>query len=419
MTHVTRRIGLSLGADICWPIAYREILRDLDLEIEEGGETIRFEVENVTIEPFDLRQRTSYDLVIDRLTHWYYPTREWIKKAVILDDLYVFNNPWSVQSMEKQTTYCAMMRLGLPVPDTWLVPPKAYEPADDLAVTLERFAKMFDLAEVGERLGYPLYMKPYDGGGWRGVSRIDDAEALKAAYESSGTSVMHLQRGVDDFDRFVRCIGVGPQTRAVLYDPTAPLHDRYTMDRGFVDDADAQALRDMTLTINAFFGWDFNSCEALRSGGRWIPIDFANPCPDSQVTSLHYHFPWLIKANLRWSLFCAATRRKMRTALDWDEFYDACPPGMSEEERLHTCGAIAKRRFDAERFYEFCGRHLAHLDEVADAFFASERGRDAVRQKVTALYPDHEVDEFTELFWSRIQRAREEAPPGSMSILAS
>ncbi len=69
-------------------------------------------------------------------------------------------------------------------------------------------------------------------------------------------------------------------------------------------------LEDTTLTINAFFGWDFNSCEALAQGGVWYPIDFANACPDSQVTSLHYHFPWLIKANLRWSIFCAVTRRE-------------------------------------------------------------------------------------------------------------
>ena len=113
---------------------------------------------------------------------------------------------------------------------------------------------------------------------------------------------MHLQRGVEAHDRFVRCIGLGPQTRAVLYDPGAPQHDRYTLGRGFLGASDAREIRDMTLTINAFFGWDFNSCEALRSGGRWMPIDFANPCPDSQVTSLHYHFPWLIKANIRWSI---------------------------------------------------------------------------------------------------------------------
>ena len=67
----------------------------------------------------------------------------------------------------------------------------------------------------------------------------------------------------------------------------------------------------MTMTINSFFGWDFNSCEALRKEGVFYPIDFANPCPDSQVTSLHYHFPWVVKAKIRWSLFVAASMRTL------------------------------------------------------------------------------------------------------------
>ena len=100
------------------------------------GDTLRFHVERVTIEPFDLRQPSRYDVVIDRLTHWYHTSREWIKKAILLNDLYVYNNPWSLQSNEKQTTYCAMMRLGLPVPDTWLIPPKAYKHSADLQPTL-------------------------------------------------------------------------------------------------------------------------------------------------------------------------------------------------------------------------------------------------------------------------------------------
>ncbi len=419
MADVTRRIGLSLGADTCWPIAYREILAALDLRIPWEGDTLRFEAGTVTIEPFNLRQPCQYDVVIDRLTHWYDPTREWIKKSVILDDLYVFNNPWSVQSMEKQTTYCAMIRLGLPIPDTWLVPPKSYEPRDDLEITLSRYAQLFDLGDIGRRLGYPLFMKPYDGGGWRGVSRIDDESALRAAYEESGKLVMHLQRGVEDYDRFVRCIGLGPQTRMVRYEPGAPLHERYTLGRDFVSLPEAQTLREMTLMINAFFGWDFNSCEALRSGGRWIPIDFANPCPDSQVTSLHYHFPWLIKANIRWSVFCAATRRPMRLTLDWQPYFDACRPGMTVEERIRACGGLAKRHFEVERFMEFCATHLAHLDEVTDGFFAGDTARDAVRRKVAALYPEHEIEEFTALFFERIQQARRDEAPGSLSPLAS
>jgi hypothetical protein len=40
---------------------------------------------------------------------------------------------------------------------------------------------------------------------------------------------------------------------------------------------------------------------------------------------------------------------------------------------------------------------------VAHEFFATDTVHDAIRQKVTALYPEHEIDEFTELFWNRIQ----------------
>src|SRR5438093_914390 len=294
----------------------------LKLALPIGGDIVRFEVERLTIERFDLGQPCSYDTVLDRLTHWYHTSREWIKKAVTMDGLYVLNNPWAVQAMEKSTTYCAMMRLALPIPETWMLPPKSYEPSDDLEPTLRRYAKLFDLGEIGGRLGYPLFMKPFDGGGWVGVTRIDDERALREAYERSGKKVMQLQEAILPFDLFVRCIGLGPQMRIVRYDPGAPLHARYRPDTAFLTDAETSTLRDMTLTINSFFGWDFNSCEALRRDGVFHPIDFANPCPDSQVTSLHYHFPWIVKANLRWSVFVAATRKKMRQNLDWEPYFE-------------------------------------------------------------------------------------------------
>jgi len=415
MVEITRRIGLSLGADLCWPLCYEELMRRLNLSLRIGRDKVRFEVERVSIEPFDLRQPCRYDLVIDRLTHWYMPTREWVKKCVVMDGLYVFNNPWSIQANEKHTTYCAMMKLGLPVPDTWLLPPKDYAPKADLDATLKSYAKLFDIGQVGAALGYPSFMKPYDGGGWAGVSQIKDEAALRAAYETSGTNVMHLQKAVHPHDSFVRCIGFGPQTKLIRYDASAALHDRYTLDRDFVPPDQAQVLRDMTLTINSFFGWDFNSCEALRRDGTWHPIDFANACPDSQVTSLHYHFPWLVKANLRWSLFCAATKRPMRQNLDWKPFFELADKEPDTGARLAACAALARSRFDTARFEEFCAKHLPHLDEVAWEFFGTETAKHAVRIKVAALFPAHEVEKFTELFWSRIQLWREHescAPAG-------
>lgn len=412
MANVERRIGLSLGADICWPICYEEILKRLDLRIDWQGDSVSVLCDRVTIEPFDLRQPCRYDVVLDRLTHWYSTSREWIKKAILMDGLYVLNNPWAVQSMEKQTTYCAMMHLGMPIPDTWMVPPKSYDPLPDLKPTLSRYAKLFDLGAIGKALGYPLFMKPYDGGGWKGVSRIADEATLRARYDESGKLVMHLQKAVDPFDRFVRCIGLGPQTKIVRYDPGAALHDRYTMDaeQSFVSADDAALLRDTTLTINGFFGWDFNSCEALSKDGTWYPIDFANPCPDSQVTSLHYHFPWLVKAKIRWSVYCAVTKRRMQMNLDWAPYYEiARIPDLPYRERLRRYAQVSAERLETDRFEEFCQKHLGHLDEVAAAFFGTPAAKEAVRKKTAALFPEHEVNQFTELFWGRIQKWRADA----------
>lgn len=422
MAPVTRRIGLSLGADICWPICFEKILERLDVSVPHEGDTLRFESERVSIEPFDLQQPIRYDVLIDRLTHWYDTSREWIKKAAVLDGAYVFNNPWSIQSMEKQTSYCAMMRLGMPIPSTWLIPPKEYEPSPDLRPTLERYARLFDLRDVGEKVGYPMFMKPYDGGGWVGVSRIDNADALQAAYEQSGRHVMHLQKAVEPHDLFVRAVGLGPQVRLVLYDPGAPLHDRYTMEKDFVKRDDRELLEDMVLTINSFFGWDFNSCESLRGErGVWHPIDFANPCPDSQVTSLHYHFPWLIKANLRWAVFNAASRRKKPQNLRWQPYFDIAERDIPYREKLAAYARLAHEIFETERFHEFCDAHLPHLDEVAWEFFGGEEAKDAVRKKVEALYPEDEVEEFTELFFERVQEWRRDEsdhPKSSGDVVA-
>jgi len=414
VAHITRRIGLSLGADICWPICYEALLNRLDLRIPIGGDSISIECERVHIEPFSLSQDCKYDVVIDRLTHWYQTSREWIKKAILVNDLYVFNNPWSLQSMEKQTTYAAMMRLGFPIPETWMVPPKEYQDSADLNQTLTRYARLFDLGAIGDRIGYPLYMKPYDGGAWVGVTAIRNRAELIAAYDASGTRIMNLQRGVLPNDAFVRCIGLGPQFRFVNYDPDAPLHDRYRMDHDFLPSDQARQLADMTMVINAFFGWDFNSCEALRQSGEWYPIDFANACPDSQVTSLHYHFPWLIMANLRWSIFCAATDRAMKTDLDWHEYFAIADRDIAFADKLALYSGLARQRFEVDAFESFCRTHLSHLDEVAREFFASDTVHDAIRQKVTALFPAHEVEEFTELFWNRVQEWRRVEGSGNL-----
>ena len=170
----------------------------------------------------------------------------------------------------------------------------------------------------------------------------------------------------------------------------------------------------MTLTINAFFGWDFNSCEALLKGGNWYPIDFANACPDSQVTSLHYHFPWLDQGEPRLgdllrgdaSGACARTSTGSRSSTSRVR-------SSRIREKLARYTRLAREHFDTERFEDFRRKHLAHLDEVTYEFFGSAEARDAVRKKVAALYPPHEIDEFTQLFIDRIGEMAPDRRPGS------
>lgn len=401
---VTKNIGLSLGADLCWPACYEGIIEAMNLDLPmPSGDSMRFNIERVRPEPFDLRYKPKYDLVIDRITHWFPTTREWVKKIMLMDDVYVLNNPWMIQAAEKHTTYCAMMRLGFPIPETWMIPPKEYADEGDTLVTVRRYNRLFDLQEVGAQVGYPQFMKPYDGGAWRGVTKITDGAGLARSYDESGKQLMHVQKGVDPFDLFVRGIGIGPQVNCIKYDPTAPLHARYVVDFNFLNGEEWLTLTRYSRIINAFFCWDYNSCESLRKDGTFYPIDFANACPDSQITSLHFHFPWMVKSLIKWSLFCAYTGRKPKLNPNWAPYFAIADQDIPFSEKLVQYDRLARDHFDSDRFDEFCQTHLKHLDEVALEFFRTPRAKEIFRAKVAALFPKHEIDEFTDHFYGLVQ----------------
>ena len=169
----THLIGLLLGTEKDWPIAFETLTRKLD-PISHNGVPHHVDTERMTIEPFDLRAPVRHDVVIDRLAWWYYHPREWLKKAALVNDTYLINNPFTFQAMEKHSAYCAMIRLGFDIPETVLVPYKNPVDHEKWAYTAETYNLAFDLDEVASRVGYPMFMKPFDGGAWRGVSRVDD-----------------------------------------------------------------------------------------------------------------------------------------------------------------------------------------------------------------------------------------------------
>ncbi|HJR44866.1 MAG TPA: hypothetical protein VJ927_04620, partial [Actinomycetota bacterium] len=214
MNHL---IGLLLGTEEDWPSAFEAVMRRLDPTLSLNGTEHRFATERVTIEPFDLRARPKYSLVIDRLSHWYYHPREWLKKVALMNDVYLMNNPFTFQSMEKHAAYCAMIRLGLKVPETWMIPTKKPPENPRFPYTAERYNEPFDLEEVAAKVGYPLFMKPFDGGAWVGVTRIGDDIELHHWYDQSGERLMHLQEAVEDFDVFSRSLSIGAETMVMRF----------------------------------------------------------------------------------------------------------------------------------------------------------------------------------------------------------
>ncbi|HRW19547.1 MAG TPA: hypothetical protein P5181_11945 [Dermatophilaceae bacterium] len=395
--HRRHLIGLLLGAEEDWPQAFEAILRRVG-PIRAGGTTHELTSERLTIEPFDLTDPVRTELVIDRLAYWYYHPREWLKKAALVNGTYLLNSPFTFQAMEKHSAYCAMLRLGLKVPRTVLVPYK--NPVDNVrwAYTSAKYNQAFDLEAIAADLGYPLYMKPFDGGGWRGVSRIDTVDQLHRAYDESGEMLMHLQATVP-YDKFARALSIGPETMVMDFQPDKPMHSRYAVSHDFLSPSAGQQAVAISRIVNAFFGWEFNSAEMLVKGDDVHPIDYANACPDVAVTSLHYYFPWAITALVRWSAYCLVTGRRASVDLHTDRYFAiADDPDRSYDEKLAAYLELADEHFDTERYWQWCDEHLRHLPEQVLDWVTSTDFDRLLKETVRATYPAHEHDHFLDHF---------------------
>jgi len=395
MTDTRHLVGLLLGTENDWPTVLEHLVARLGRVEDGSGGGHLYDVERITIEPFDLRYRPSYDLVIDRLAYWYYVPREWLKKVALMDGVYLLNSPFTFQAMEKHAAYCAMMRLGLKVPDTVLVPYKNPVDHAKYAYTAERYNRPFDLDAIAERVGYPLFMKPYDGGAWRGVSRIRDAAELHHAYDESGEMLMHLQASVEGYDVFARSLTIGAETMVMKFDPDQPMHARYTVDHGFLSPEVGDEVVSIGRVVNAFFRWEFNSCETLVRGRDVHPIDYANACPDVAITSLHYYFPWALKALVKWSVFCTATGRRPRPHVDPDPWFEVADrDDLGYDEKLVAYHKLADDFLEAERYADFCASRLRDFDEQALAYFTSPAFARVLEDTVRTTFPAHEQEQF-------------------------
>ena len=145
--------------------------------------------------------------------------------------------------------------------------------------------------------GFPAGLKPYDGGGWKNVSKIHSPEEFFQAYNQSGTLCMTLQRGVE-FEEYFRCYVVGQEKVHIMrYDPKAPHHERYVKGNPPPEAGLKERIEKDALTLCKALGYDLNTVEFAVEGGVPYAIDFMNPAPDADVNSVgQQNFEWIVNA---------------------------------------------------------------------------------------------------------------------------
>jgi hypothetical protein len=147
--------------------------------------------------------------------------------------------------------------------------------------------------------------------------------------------------------------------------------------------------------VNAFFRWEFNSCEMLVQGETVMPIDYANACPDVAVTSLHYYFPWAMKSLIKWTAFCAATGRRAKMHVDTDPWFAiADDPDLDYQAKLAGYQQLADEHFEKERYLDFCATALPEIDDLVLEWVSSADFDGMLTETVAQTYPEHEREWF-------------------------
>jgi hypothetical protein len=240
----------------------------------------------------------GYSVIVDRISHDMPFYRAYLKNAV-LTGTHVINNPFWWSADDKFFNYSIAAKLGIAVPPTVLLPHKEYPP-DMNVQSMRNLEYPLDWDAVFEYVGFPAYLKPHDGGGWRDVSCVHSVDEFFHVYDRTGDLCMTLQAAVD-FDLYFRCYVVGQQdVRIMPYDPRRAPAERYLHDTSEADAGLLSRIQKNAVTLCRHLGYEFNTVEFAVKDGTPYAIDFMNPAPDADFHSVgEDHFDWVVDAVAR------------------------------------------------------------------------------------------------------------------------
>ena len=276
------KIGLLVGREGTFPQA---LLNDIN------NRGVGITAEYLKLGGVRMAERCEYDVILDRISHEVPFYRAYLKSAV-LSGTKVINNPFWWTADDKFFNYSLATYLGIAVPKTVLLPQKAYKEGV-VADSLRNLKYPLDWDEILDYVGLPAFIKPYDGGGWRGVSKVTTREELMEKYDASGTDCMMLQEGIA-FDHYVRCYCIGKKD--VWPMPYDPIFQRYIVVDDYLDKDVDERVRREAVQINEALGYDVNTVEFAIADGVPYAIDYMNPAPDADWWSVgSIYFKWMVE----------------------------------------------------------------------------------------------------------------------------
>jgi len=305
-----KKIGVLFGKERSFPMALIEKVNSKGIE--------GIVAEPVRIDKVIQGDADEYAVIFDRISQDVPFYRAYLKNAAISGTA-VINNPFWWSADEKFFNNCLAVKIGVPVPKTVILP--SYElPVDTSDQSFSNLAYPMDWESIFQYVGFPAYMKPFAGGGWKSVYRLDSIEDFFQKHGETGQLVMMLQEEII-FEEYYRCYCIGgKKVRIMPYEPRNPHHLRYSSD--FKPTAEKlKQMEEIVLRINHYLGYDFNTVElALRDGVPYA-IDFCNPAPDADLASVgEDNFAWVVETAANYAIEKAMAHKTGQDNLTWGKY---------------------------------------------------------------------------------------------------
>lgn len=282
-----KRIGILVGRERSFPDAVIAAVKARATDVD--CEYAKLDIVRTDRPP-------AYDVLVDRISHDI-PCYQPMLKLALFSGTRVVNNPFWRIADDKFFNAALSAKLGVAIPKTAVLPSKSYG-SDISTASLSNLAYPLDWEGLARDFGFPMFIKPHWGGGFRDVTRVTNMEELFAAYDKSGGLTMIVQEAIE-WTQYVRCIVVG-KTRVLpaLWDPRLGHFERYTRATETMPplspELEARVVSDATKLCEAL-GYDMNTVELGIRDGVPYAIDFMNSAPDFDISSLgEEKFRWVV-----------------------------------------------------------------------------------------------------------------------------